>query len=247
MKLEDLTAHSFKALHRQLGHKPYVPPVEASRADDSDDCRAAVGTGMLTAEQLHNAARRYRLGKSRSGKTIYWLTDRQGRVYDGHIGNQWVTDMLRRRHPDVAQHIVAARCLFGLHLLAADSDGNGCAKNIAIVDDERTAVILSELFTSLLWMAFPPHPTIDLLEPLRGHRITVFPRTDPVGEYFTTALEMAWQAQQAFNLDITVSDVLERQATPGQKDRDIGLLEVIFESTALKPSNGRFEASKRPV
>ena len=47
--------------------------------------------------------------------------------------------------------------------------------------------------------------------------------------------------------DVTVSDLLERQATPGQKGRGIGLLDFIFEATPLNPSNAPFEASKRSV
>ena len=101
--------------------------IETCRSDDSDFCRAVVAKGLLSEEQMHRAAERYQLGRSRSGKTIYWLIDKQGIVRDGHIGGSWVSVMLQHRFPELAQYIRPKHCLFGLHLLDhTDRDAFKC-------------------------------------------------------------------------------------------------------------------------
>ena len=101
--------------------------IETCRSDDSDFCRAVVAKGLLTEEQMRRAAERYQLGRSRSGKTIYWLIDEQGIVRNGHIGGSWVSVMLQRRFPELAQYIRPRHCLFGLHLLDhTDRDAFKC-------------------------------------------------------------------------------------------------------------------------
>ena len=101
--------------------------IETCRSDDSDFCRAVVAKGLLSEEQMHRAAERYQLGRSRSGKTIYWLIDERGIVRDGHIGGTWVSVMLQHRFPELAQYIRPKHCLFGLHLLDhTDRDAFKC-------------------------------------------------------------------------------------------------------------------------
>ena len=101
--------------------------IETCRSDDSDFCRAVVAKGLLSEEQMHRAAERYQLGRSRSGKTIYWLIDERGIVRDGHIGDPWVSVMLQHRFPELAQYIRPRHCLFGLHLLDhTDRDAFKC-------------------------------------------------------------------------------------------------------------------------
>ena len=66
MKLKEILTPSFRDCHR--GSAPV-----AVASDDSDFCHEAVAKGWLTKEQMRHAAMRYQLGRSRSGKTIYWM------------------------------------------------------------------------------------------------------------------------------------------------------------------------------
>ena len=118
MTWNEVFCHTFKALSEELN----LPTEERSmvdccRADDSELCLEAVGKGWLTDEQMRHAAERYRLGKSRQGKTIYWMIDEHGVCHDGHVGNSWISEILKRRYPEAAQYIRARHCLFGQHLL----------------------------------------------------------------------------------------------------------------------------------
>lgn len=237
MKFEEAFPDTFKNLRKQLGLKEpdRRPMVEICRADDSELCLQLTSRYGFTEESVHRAAERYRLGKSRSGKTIYWMIDRQGRLHDGHIGDRWVTQMLKSRCPDLAQYVIATHCLFGLHLLKSEGRDmkagmNNPSVSVCIVESEPSAVILSELYPQSLWMAHvsPVFFTIDLLEPLQGHHVTLFPRTDAEMDNYLFCCELADQARRAYHLDITVSTFLEDHATAEQKAAKIDLVDFLF-------------------
>ena len=112
---------TFKAIRKRFSipepSEHIVSMVNDSRSDDSDFCQEVLSKHWLTEEQMHHAAERYRLGKSRSGKCIFWMIDEIGQVLDGRIGSSWVSEMLKIRYPENAQYITSTHCLFGLHLL----------------------------------------------------------------------------------------------------------------------------------
>ena len=176
----------------RLQTEAIAPPphaVEDSRADDSDFClwvtdgsHRADGRPILSVEQMKRAAERYKLGKSRSGKTIFWMIDEVGWVHDGHIGNSWVSVMMKAREPKLLRDWHVEHCLFGLHLITPhllstkpytlnslpNSPHNSKLSTlnsklypphtthgptIALVEKETSAVILSEVFPEYIWMA----------------------------------------------------------------------------------------------
>ena len=256
MKLQDILTPSFRALSQELGHKPHRSMVEECRADDSDFCQEVVRRGWLTEEQMHHAAERYQLGKSRSGRCIFWMIDRQGRVRDGHVGDQWVTEMLKARAPELLGQWHAEHCLFGLETLPQplpDMEGgsrfynrNCCEQNyirpsiqggegggspVCVVESERTAVVLSEIYPEQEWMAsvYPANLSARLLEPLRGCQVTLFPNTDETGDTFLAWMDVAYEARNMFGLNVTVSSVLEEHASEEQTQRKIDLVDFLFE------------------
>lgn len=229
MQLKDVLSPTLKDFQQ-----PETPMVVVST--DSDFCQETVARGWLTAEQMAHAAARYRLGKSRSGKCIFWMIDQQGIVRDGHIGTSWASEMLKSREPELLKDWHAKHCLFGLGTLTEDGrskmeDGRRTL-DIALVERERSAVILSELFPEQLWLAtcYPLNLTVEKLDVLKGHHVTLFPPTDPTMSTYVTWLEVADQAHRQLVLDISVSSILEDHATPEQKARKIDLVEFLFES-----------------
>ena len=109
MKLKDILSPTVKDF--QKTSKPMVVV-----AYDSDLCQEVVSHGWLSEEQMCHAVERYRLGKSLSGKTIYWMIDELGIVHDGHLGDTWVSKLLKAREP-LLEYWQVSHCLFGLHLL----------------------------------------------------------------------------------------------------------------------------------
>ena len=230
------------------------------QSSESDFCRAVVACGYMTEEQMEQAVRRYRLGRSRNGGVIFWQIDTLGQTYDGKImyyrtdchrdhqrHPQWVSNLLKRqflqRFPDMEPWMPASQhCLFGTHLLMDDvrsqkydvsSQPSAISPQpsvIAVVEAEKTAVILSAHYPEFLWLAAGglTELTPQKLFPLRHHRIVLFPDTDPDQTAYTRWYTIAQDARRQYGLDITVSALLERRATAEQKAAKIDLIDYLF-------------------
>lgn len=207
---------------------------------ESQFCKAVVAAGYLSEQQMQHAARRYRLGATLQGGVIFWQIDHRQRVHNGkvmyyrpdcHRNKQrnptWVSAMLQRRYhwPDRPQ---GSHCLFGLHLISTRGS------MIAVVEAEKSAVILSELFPDYLWLATGGLGEVqtEKFRPLRGRRVILFPDTDPDGTAFRRWSDAALQVQRQLwwedSPPITVSPFLELRATPEQKARKIDLVDYLF-------------------
>ena len=97
---------------------PSMRMVEACRADDFDCFQPFIDAGRLTAQQMHRAAARYHLGKTRSGKPLFWMISETLDPMDAHIASDdWLSSLLKARQP-LLQHWCPTHCLFGQHLLS---------------------------------------------------------------------------------------------------------------------------------
>ena len=206
------------------------------RSDDSDFCHEMLTRYGFTEEQMHRAAERFHLGRSKSGKTIFWMIDDLGRCRDGHLGDSWVSVMLKARYPSAAPYICIEHCLFGLHQISLSSPTTGETvgefPSIGIVESERSAVILSEAQPRLIWLAYvyPSNFTVNQFEPLQGRKITLYPRADPDQAYYWAALELADQVRRLYDIDISVSSFLDDHASDAQKSANIDLVDYLFEN-----------------
>jgi len=215
--------------------------------------------GYLTEQQMQRAAKRYRLGMSRDGGVIFWQIDQLGQVYDGkvmyyredchrdhHRNPTWVNSELKRfylkGHPQLAAEMQSAHCLFGTHLLTkslfccTDSggkreDGRGQTSHIiAVVEAEKTAVIMSEVFPQYLWLAAGGLYELNVFKlfPLRHHPVVLFPDTDATMTAYSLWYRIAQDAMKCHGGRITVSDLLERKATTAQKAAKIDLVDYLL-------------------
>lgn len=166
--------------------------------------------------------------------------------------------------PITSDH-ATSHCFFGEHLLSIDKDqqltayclqltkkgqplttsplpeeGMGEAGQlspiIAIVEAEKSAFILSELYPQYIWMASGGLGEVqpDKFHPLRGRNVVMFPDTDPDGIAFRRWSEAAdLVMHQLFWEDsppIRVSPLLEQHATAEQKQRKIDIVDFLFET-----------------
>ena len=101
---------------------------------------------------------------------------------------------------------------------------------VAVVEAEKTAVILSAHYPQYLWLAAGglTELTAQKLFPLRHHRIVLFPDTDPDQTAYTRWYAIAQEARRLYGLDIHVSSLLERRATAAQKQAKIDLVDFLF-------------------
>jgi hypothetical protein len=238
VKFEDLFQHSFKALRPQtsdIKHQvdfmlPSMPMVEACRVDAFDFFQPWIENGRLSVAQMQRACERYYLGKSKSGKAIFWMIDDMMEPLDAHIGERWISEMLKKREP-MLEYWPVAHCLFGLHLLNP-------AGPICVVESEASAVVLSELFPESIWMAYATigHLTPDLFAPLEGQTVILYPRTDSTLSTYLFFNDLVDQTLRLYDLDLSVDTTLEDYATAEQKEREIDLVDFLLENCATKPS-----------
>lgn len=212
---------------------------------DSQFCEAVVCCGYLTQEQMLHAACHYRLGASRQGGVIFWQIDQEGRVRDGKVmyylpdchrnkahKPTWVSYLLRRRDPFPNAAHETSHCFFGLHLVSPH-----CC-TVAVVEAEKTAVILSELYPQYIWLASGGLGEVqpDKFRALRGCKVILFPDTDPDGIAYSRWSNAAEEVMRSVFWEgsppIRVSRILEDHATEEQKRRKIDLVDFITESSA---------------
>lgn len=113
-----------------------------------------------------------------------------------------------------------------------------CPLNVCVVESEKSAVILSELFPDYVWLScgglqmFKP----ELLAPLVNHKVMVFPDTDETGATYKAWQDIVQQASKhySFHYPIRISPILEVHASAEQKRRKIDLIDLLFESV-VKP------------
>ncbi len=167
-------------------------------------------------EQVAEVLARYRTGSSRDGRIIYWQIDHRGQVRagkvmaynpDGHrrkegSGNVcWVhsikIDGIR------FDEMLAPQCLFGEHLapLLSPQGGKtampeysplGEIEGAAIVESEKTALIMSLIKPDTVWLATGGKANFkeQMLAPLIGLEVAVYPDADALHDWYTRAVEM---------------------------------------------------------
>ena len=245
-----LTPISFKSIKAAQIHHPTSRLWRNCLSIKSQFCEAVVSAGYLSWEQMISATCHYRLGCTRQGGVIFWQIDQEERVRDGKVmyygpschrlkdkqhHPTWVSALLRRRDTFPSSPHETSHCFFGLHLISHSSLHHApSAKSVAIVEAEKSAVILSELYPQHIWLAAGGLGEVqpDKFRPLRGYKVAMFPDTDPEGIAFRRWSEAAATVmQQPFWEDsppIRVSALLEQHATPGQKSRKIDLVDFLF-------------------
>ena len=100
---------------------------------------------------------------------------------------------------------------------------------VCIVEAEKSAVICSQKFKDSIWMAAGgmEQLNVDKLRPLVGRQVILYPDTDPEGETYKKWYDIAWRARCELELDIAICDVLEKNATPEQKEAKIDIVDFI--------------------
>lgn len=140
----------------------------------------------------------YLLGATRQSDVIFWQIDAAGHVRGGHImqygpdghrlGYQsWVHTRLislQQLPPDYQLR----QCLFGEHLLPRRPEAQ-----VAVVESEKTAILLSACYPQHLWLACGGSGGLsaDKLRALRGRDVTFFPDAGCLAKWRTRLLQLA--------------------------------------------------------
>ena len=152
------------------------------------------------------------LEKVRSGKVMLYNPSTGKRVKDEN-GKAYINWMHRQPYN-------LKQCLFGLHLTKEEK-----SKTIAIVESEKTAVIMSMYIPDFLWLATGSKSgfKIEYLQTIKSRKIIAFPDKGCYKEWLDKALEM-----NNFGYNISVSDLIETtDCDDGQDIADLYLNEKL--------------------
>ena len=202
--------------------------------------------GLFDADAIKRVAEQYAIGATKAGDVIFWQMDCQGlvrggkiikynpqtghRIKDGAGHVDWVHSRMKKMGilPDTW---VLSQCLFGEHLLRRPgADG----KSIALVESEKSAIIGAAAYPKYIWMATGGIGNLkpEWMEALKGHTIIIFPDIDGTAKWREKAAAIR-------GCKVIISDILERHATPEEREAKIDLADWIIKS--------RKEARKEPI
>ena len=158
---------------------------------------------------------KYQVGTSNqfNNSTVFWQMDHTGNIRSGKIMAYDTATGKRRKNEDGKPLInwvhsilkkpnyILKQCLFGLHLL------NSKVKKIAIVESEKTALIMSIEFPQYTWMSTGSLGGFkyEYLEPIKDIEIIAFPDKGGYVHWQKTA-----EILNKKDFDIEVSKLLEK-------------------------------------
>lgn len=159
--------------------------------------------------QVDSCIAKYNIGTSKhwDGATVFWQINQSQNVHTGKIilfdqntGNRvkipfphinWVHKKINKANYNLKQ------CLFGLHQLkssiAVPMQYN--CTTIAIVESEKTAIIMSLFMPEHLWMATGSKQNLNLqlLEPIKKENIVVYPDKGEFADWNKKVIELQKQ------------------------------------------------------
>ncbi|HKC68857.1 MAG TPA: DUF6371 domain-containing protein [Bacteroidia bacterium] len=184
---------------------------------------------LFSADVVTKLIHKYYIGTAKywQGATVFWQIDMRGKIHTGklmlynpatgkrvkqpynHI--QWAHKTIGQAHFNLRQ------CLFGEHLLANNN------QPIALVESEKTALIASVYFPNFIWLAVGSlsNLTLQKCAVLKGKSVTLYPDLNAFEKWNAQAKELTAICE------ITVSDLLERNATSAQKQQGLDLADYL--------------------
>ena len=192
---------------------------------------------IFPSETVSSLVGLYNLGVTRSRDVIYFQVDVKGNVRTGKIMKYNPQTGKRIKDPDTPFKInwvhslmkhsgqlpkdwELTQCLFGEHLLSAIDEKQ---KTVALVESEKTAIIASGIMPKYIWLATGGKSQLkpEKLSVLKDRKVIAFPDVDGYQEWKEKLSKIE-------GLTITVSDVLEKNATDKERLNHIDIADWLI-------------------
>lgn len=170
---------------------------------------------IFTIDEVREVVSKYFIGTSMfwGGATIFWQIDDEQKVRHGKVMLFNQNTGKRMKSADGKAYISSIRsllklkdfnikqCLFGLHLVGEENK-----KTIAIVESEKTAILMSIFKPELIWLATGMKSgfNFELLKPIIKYKIVAFPDKSEYDDWLKKAIEL-----NNIGFKILVNDWLE--------------------------------------
>lgn len=197
---------------------------------------------IFAPDEVSTAIKKYKIGTSKhySGATIFWQIDdnqnvRHGKImlYDPITGKK--TKFNSVRSVLKLEGFNLKQCLFGLHLLT------DVTQNIvALVESEKTAVLMSVFKPQYTWMATGglSEFKLDKLKPLKAFNLVAFPDKGKLKNWNDKAIEF-----KKYGYNISVNDWLEKQNLPDETD----FADVLILAKKSQPTTPKFNKPENNI
>lgn len=192
---------------------------ERSLTKYSENNFASFLSDLFELEIRNSLLQRFKIGTSRfwPGATVFWQIDILGNIRTGKVmlfdqiyGKRikkpfnhinWVHSVLKV--PDFQLR----QCLFGEHQLAGFPD----QKTVAIVESEKTAILMSAILPDYVWLATGGLQNLnpDIFACIKRYKIQLFPDLGGFSVWEKKADEL-----NKTGFDVQISGLLERYAQP---------------------------------
>jgi hypothetical protein len=172
---------------------------------------------LFTEVEVKEAILKYLIGTSKhwNGATTFWQIDNNEKVRHGKIMLFNPETGKRVKHENGNGLINSVRtilklndfnlnqCLFGLHLINETNQ-----KTIALVEGEKTAVLMSVFKPQYTWLATGGKSGLkyEYLKPIKDYKIIAFPDKSEYNDWLNKATEL-----NGFGFKIVVNEWLEQQ------------------------------------
>ncbi len=202
----------------------YTPPKSASYHSYDLVAKSTIGfkknnfiqflKSIFDIQKVRDALVKYNIGSSKywKGATIFWQMDDYGKIRHGKVMLYDRETGKRQKDKDGKAYISSVRailklknfninqCLFGLNLV---NDENA---KIAIVESEKTAIIMSIVKPEYTWVATGSKQGFkyDMLMPIKANKIVAFPDKSEYDDWLNKAIEL-----NELGFKINVSEGLE--------------------------------------
>ncbi len=236
-----LTGGSYLDADQPVRRQQYVAPTDYFSRDAMEATKVgAYETNLFkwlktqfSAIQIEALQRQFDIG-GKGERVIFWQVDKAGRVRTGKVMayNQETGKRSREVYPSwmhQAESFNLSQCFFGESQLMDTSRIN---ELVCIVESEKTALIAATYWPEYIWMASGgvQNMTKGKFEALRGRDVKLYPdaklsldqKPTPYEQWTQLAIELN---RQGFS--VTVSDWIENNATPEQKESGYDLADFV--------------------
>ncbi len=155
---------------------------------------------LFTEDEVKEVIKKYLIGTSKywKGATIFWQIDNNQNIRNGKI-MLYNSNNGKRKKDDAKTYITSVRsvlqlkdynlkqCLFGLHLISETS-----STTIAIVESEKTAILMSLFKPEYTWLATGSKSGFkyEMLKALKQFNLIAFPDKSEYNDWFDRAIEL---------------------------------------------------------
>lgn len=199
-------------------------------------------------DSTREVIKKYLIGTSKKwkGATVFWQIDnnekvRHGKImlYDPITGKRQKNNLGRAYISSVRSTLklkdfTLNQCLFGLHLVNETE-----SRTIAIVESEKTAILMSLFKPEYVWLATGSKSGFkyEYLKPLRDYKIIGFPDKSEYSDWQNKAIELNY-----LGLDIQISSWLENTSYKEGTDlADVLTIENLYTTSEVKKPDDKPE------